>query len=77
MRFISHRVISASWKSSVSPEAPAASPALRCGRRWPACSRCPRGLGTGILAGQRSPDSAAVILDDQLNRVFRPVDAAG
>ncbi|MCQ4202287.1 hypothetical protein ACFW5W_24840 [Streptomyces sp. NPDC058783] len=30
-----------------------------------------------ILVGQRSPDSAAVILDDQLNRVFRPVDAAG
>ncbi|MFF7160888.1 TetR family transcriptional regulator C-terminal domain-containing protein [Streptomyces sp. NPDC008086] len=35
------------------------------------------GLGTSILVGQRSPESAATVLDDHLDRVFRPVDAAG
>ncbi|MFF6808658.1 TetR/AcrR family transcriptional regulator [Streptomyces sp. NPDC012403] len=35
------------------------------------------GLGTSILAGQRSPESAAAVLDDHLDRIFRTVDAAG
>ncbi|GAA2539381.1 MULTISPECIES: TetR/AcrR family transcriptional regulator [Streptomyces] len=35
------------------------------------------GLGTSILVGQRSPESAAAVLDDHLNRIFRTVDAAG
>ncbi|MFB6550729.1 TetR/AcrR family transcriptional regulator [Streptomyces sp. NPDC056405] len=34
------------------------------------------GLGTSILVGQRSPESAVAVLDDQLDRVFRTVDAA-
>lgn len=29
------------------------------------------GLGTGILVGQRSPDSATAVLDHHLDRVFR------
>ncbi|MGW1227565.1 TetR/AcrR family transcriptional regulator [Streptomyces sp. NPDC002530] len=35
------------------------------------------GLGTSILVGQREPESAAAILQDQLDRIFRPVDTAG
>ena len=35
------------------------------------------GLGTSILVGQRSPESAVAVPDDQLDRVFRAVDAAG
>ncbi|MEU7470507.1 TetR/AcrR family transcriptional regulator [Streptomyces sp. NPDC044984] len=35
------------------------------------------GLGTGILVGQRSPESAAAVLNDHLDRIFRTVDAAG
>ncbi|MGC0343844.1 TetR/AcrR family transcriptional regulator [Streptomyces sp. SLBN-8D4] len=34
------------------------------------------GLGTSILVGQRSPESATAILDHHLNRVFRTGDAA-
>ncbi|MFB6437636.1 TetR/AcrR family transcriptional regulator [Streptomyces sp. NPDC056411] len=29
------------------------------------------GLGTGVLVGQRSPESAAGVLDHHLNRIFR------
>ena len=29
------------------------------------------GLGTGVLVGQRSPESATAVLDHHLNRVFR------
>ncbi|GAA2386666.1 hypothetical protein GCM10010255_12590 [Streptomyces coeruleofuscus] len=29
------------------------------------------GLGTGILVGQRTPESAIAVLDHHLNRVFR------
>jgi AcrR family transcriptional regulator len=35
------------------------------------------GLGTSILAGQRSPEAAVAVLDDHLDRIFRTVDAAG
>ncbi|TPQ21236.1 TetR/AcrR family transcriptional regulator [Streptomyces sporangiiformans] len=35
------------------------------------------GLGTSILVGQRSPESAAAVLDHHLNRIFRTGDAAG
>jgi AcrR family transcriptional regulator len=35
------------------------------------------GLGTSVLVGQRSPESAAAVLDDQLDRVFRAVDETG
>ncbi|MEV2211625.1 TetR/AcrR family transcriptional regulator [Streptomyces sp. NPDC050997] len=35
------------------------------------------GLGTSILAGQRSPESAATVLDHHLNRIFRTGAAAG
>ncbi|MGW3973417.1 TetR/AcrR family transcriptional regulator [Streptomyces ardesiacus] len=35
------------------------------------------GLGTSVLVGQRSSESAAAVLEDQLNRVFRAVDAGG
>ncbi|WP_369176456.1 TetR/AcrR family transcriptional regulator [Streptomyces mutabilis] len=34
------------------------------------------GLGTSILVGQRSPESAIAVLDDHLDRVFRAADAA-
>jgi AcrR family transcriptional regulator len=34
------------------------------------------GLGTSILVGQRSPESAATVLDHHLNRIFRTGDAA-
>ncbi|MFF7640897.1 TetR family transcriptional regulator C-terminal domain-containing protein [Streptomyces canus] len=34
------------------------------------------GLGTSILVGQRSPESATTILDHHLNRIFRTGDAA-
>ena len=34
------------------------------------------GLGTSILVGQRSPESAAAVLDDHLDRIFRSADAA-
>ncbi|MDN3254677.1 TetR/AcrR family transcriptional regulator [Streptomyces mutabilis] len=34
------------------------------------------GLGTSILVGQRSPESAVAVLDDHLDRVFRAADAA-
>jgi AcrR family transcriptional regulator len=34
------------------------------------------GLGTSILVGQRSPESAAAVLDHHLNRIFRTGDAA-
>ncbi len=33
------------------------------------------GLGTGILVGQRSPESATAVLEHHLNRVFRAGDA--
>lgn len=33
------------------------------------------GLGTSILVGQRSPESAAAVLDHHLNRIFRTDDA--
>lgn len=33
------------------------------------------GLGTGILVGQRSPDSAAAVLDHNLDRIFLAVGA--
>ncbi|SMQ16385.1 transcriptional regulator, TetR family [Streptomyces sp. Ag82_O1-12] len=33
------------------------------------------GLGTSILVGQRSPESATAVLDHHLNRVFRSGDA--
>ncbi|MFE6593694.1 TetR/AcrR family transcriptional regulator [Streptomyces sp. NPDC057781] len=32
------------------------------------------GLGTGILVGQRSPESATTVLDHHLNRIFRTGD---
>lgn len=32
------------------------------------------GLGTGILVGQRSPESAITVLDHHLNRIFRTGD---
>ncbi|WP_326659363.1 TetR/AcrR family transcriptional regulator [Streptomyces canus] len=35
------------------------------------------GLGTGILVGQRSPESAIAVLDHHLNRIFRTGDTAG
>ncbi|WP_225840110.1 TetR/AcrR family transcriptional regulator [Streptomyces sp. NK08204] len=37
------------------------------------------GLGTSILVGQRSPESAAAVLDHHLDRIFRdnPADAQG
>ncbi|WP_306933985.1 TetR/AcrR family transcriptional regulator [Streptomyces luteogriseus] len=35
------------------------------------------GLGTSILVGQRSPESAAAVLDDHLDRIVRSADAAG
>ncbi|MET7816656.1 TetR/AcrR family transcriptional regulator [Streptomyces sp. NPDC005395] len=35
------------------------------------------GLGTSILVGQRGPESAAAILQDQLDRIFHPADTAG
>ncbi len=35
------------------------------------------GLGTSILVGQRSPESATAVLDDHLDRIFRSADAAG
>ncbi|MET9792706.1 TetR/AcrR family transcriptional regulator [Streptomyces canus] len=35
------------------------------------------GLGTSILVGQRSPESAIAVLDHHLNRIFRTGDAAG
>jgi AcrR family transcriptional regulator len=35
------------------------------------------GLGTSILVGQRSAESAAAVLDDHLDRIFRRADAAG
>ncbi|WND39233.1 TetR/AcrR family transcriptional regulator [Streptomyces sp. BB1-1-1] len=34
------------------------------------------GLGTGILVGQRSPESATTVLDHHLNRIFRTGDEA-
>ncbi|MFC7308106.1 TetR/AcrR family transcriptional regulator [Streptomyces monticola] len=34
------------------------------------------GLGTSILVGQRSPESATAVLDHHLNRIFRTGDAA-
>jgi AcrR family transcriptional regulator len=34
------------------------------------------GLGTSILVGQRSPESAISVLDHHLNRIFRTEDAA-
>ncbi|MEV7732917.1 TetR/AcrR family transcriptional regulator [Streptomyces sp. NPDC088921] len=34
------------------------------------------GLGTSILVGQRSPESAIAVLDHHLNRIFRTGDAA-
>lgn len=34
------------------------------------------GLGTSILVGQRSPESAATVLDRHLNRIFRAGDTA-
>jgi AcrR family transcriptional regulator len=33
------------------------------------------GLGTGILVGQRSPESATEVLDHHLNRIFRTGEA--
>ncbi|WP_215447815.1 TetR/AcrR family transcriptional regulator [Streptomyces sp. ATCC 21386] len=33
------------------------------------------GLGTGILVGQRSPESATKVLDHHLNRIFRTGEA--
>ncbi|MEU2745420.1 TetR/AcrR family transcriptional regulator [Streptomyces collinus] len=33
------------------------------------------GLGTGVLVGQRSPESAATVLSHHLNRTFRTGDA--
>ncbi|MFF7312730.1 TetR family transcriptional regulator C-terminal domain-containing protein [Streptomyces sp. NPDC008137] len=33
------------------------------------------GLGTGILVGQRSPESATTVLNHHLNRIFRTGDA--
>lgn len=35
------------------------------------------GLGTSVLVGQRSPESAAAVLEHHMNRVFRTGDAAG
>ncbi|WP_217250839.1 TetR/AcrR family transcriptional regulator [Streptomyces sp. AC602_WCS936] len=35
------------------------------------------GLGTSILVGQRSPESATAVLDHHLDRVFRSVDTVG
>ncbi|MCF1598620.1 TetR/AcrR family transcriptional regulator [Streptomyces muensis] len=35
------------------------------------------GLGTSILVGQRSPESAVTVLDHHLNRIFRTGDEAG
>ncbi|MEU9154682.1 TetR/AcrR family transcriptional regulator [Streptomyces sp. NPDC048417] len=35
------------------------------------------GLGTGVLVGQRSPESAAAVLDHHLNRLFRTGEAVG
>jgi AcrR family transcriptional regulator len=34
------------------------------------------GLGTSILVGQRSPESAAAVLDDHLDRIFGSADAS-
>lgn len=34
------------------------------------------GLGTSLLLGQRSPESAIAVLDHHLNRIFRTGDAA-
>lgn len=34
------------------------------------------GLGTSILVGQRSPESATTVLHHHLNRIFRPGDSA-
>ncbi|MEU7718373.1 TetR/AcrR family transcriptional regulator [Streptomyces tibetensis] len=35
------------------------------------------GLGTGVLVGQRSPESATTVLGHHLNRIFRTGDVVG
>jgi AcrR family transcriptional regulator len=35
------------------------------------------GLGTSVLVGQRSPESAAAVLDHHLSRIFRTGEAVG